>query len=74
MKPFKSATAKSTKDYPRPCRGTSLMGSQELGTNEGWPKLTTFPPRRAGLMGCATGRKNEAGEDTRESGPTQVES
>ena len=72
MKPTISAIAKSTKDYPRPCRGASLMGSQEVASYEGWPKMKGFPPRLAGLVGCATGRKNELGEDTRESGPAQL--
>lgn len=73
MKPTISPVAKSTKDYPRPCRGTSLMGHQELRHHAAWPAAKGFPPRLAGLVGCATGRKNDAGEDLRESGPTQVD-
>ena len=72
MKPTMSAIAKSTKDYPRPCRGASLMGSQSVELREGWPKMNGFPPRLAGLVGCATGRKNAAGEDMREAGPTTL--
>lgn len=73
MKPTISATAKSTKDYPRPCRGTSLMGDQELGHNDAWPAPKGYAPRLAGLVGCATGIKNLAGDDVRMSGPSQVE-
>jgi hypothetical protein len=72
MKPTISAIAKSTKDYPRPCRGSQLMGSQDIGHNDAWPRPTTFPPRLAGLVGCATGRKDSMGNDTREAGPTQL--
>ena len=73
MKATISPVAKSTKDYPRPCRGASLMGSQDLAYNDQWPTARGHAPRLAGLVGCATGRKNAAGEDLRESGPDQVE-
>ena len=70
MKPFKSAVAKSTKDYPRPCRGSALMGNQEVPGRDDWPKPTGYAPRLAGLVGCATGRKDADGNDTREAGPS----
>jgi hypothetical protein len=49
------------------------MGSQEIGTHDGWPKVKGFAPRLAGLVGCATGRKDADGNDTREAGPTQLQ-
>ena len=73
MKPTISAIAKSTKDYPRPCRGRDLMGDQGLGTNDAWPKPKGFAPRLAGLVGCATGRKDAMGHDVRVSGPSYEE-
>ena len=73
MKPTISQVARSTKDYPRPCRGSALMGDQELGHNDAWPAPKGFPPRLAGLVGCATGRKDADGNDTREAGPSQTD-
>ncbi len=55
MKPTISAIAKSTKDYPRPCRGVSLMGSQEVPDRDEWPTMKGYVPRLAGLVGCCTG-------------------
>ena len=73
MKPTISPISKSTKEWPRPCKGSQLMGSQEYPSNDAWPTMKGHPPRLAGLVGCATGRRNAQGEDVRESGPTQVE-
>lgn len=62
---------KSTNDYARPCKGSQLMGCQEIANRPEWPKAKGHAPRLAGLKGCATGRKNAEGQDVRESGPTQ---
>ena len=72
MRPTISATAKSTKDYPRPCRGSALMGSQDMDANDNWPKAKGYAPRLAGLVGCSTGHKNASGIDTRMPGPSHV--